>query len=318
MSFLRIVLALLVCVAPVSGAAPILANAVLARVNEAIITKKDLENRLAPDASFLQSQYAANPETFTQKLRELQEKYLDELVEEQLILHEFKTAGFVLPETYIEDMVQKDIQTYGDRLTFTKTLQAQGLTFESYKERVRKSAVLREMRRHNLPQDPLISPHKIEVYYVENRANFRVEDQIKLRMIVLPSRLGEQGLDTGRLAAEIISKLKAGVPFAELARIYSQSTQASEGGDWGWVERSVLREDLAEPAFSLKPGELSGVITAADGSYILLVEGVIPAHTKSLPEVRDEIETNLKAIEMKRLHDKWIERLKTKSLVRYY
>ena len=37
-----------------------------------------------------------------------------------------------------------------------------------------------------------------------------------------------------------------------MAGVYSQGAQRSQGGDWGWVERSVLRKELAETAFSLK------------------------------------------------------------------
>lgn len=318
MKFLRLFLLLIICFGLETRAEPVLSNGVIARVNESIITKKDLDNRIFPDIGFLQRQYATRPAEFNQKLRELGERHLEELIEEQLILHEFKTAGFVLPDSYIEDLVSKDIESYGDRLTLTRTLQAQGLTFESYRDRVRKKAVIREMRRHNVPQDPLISPHKIELNYVQNKDNFKVEDQVKLRMIVVPNQPDVRPNSSKKLADEIVSKIREGVPFAEMARIYSQSSQSSEGGDWGWVERPVLRADLAERAFALKPGELSDVISASDGSYIMLVEGVRPAHIKSLPEVREEIESTLKADESQRLHRKWIDRLKGKSLVRYY
>lgn len=318
MNALRLFLLLTVCLGLETRSEPVLSNGVIARVNESIITKKDLDNRIAPDIGFLQRQYAARPAEFSQKLRELGEKHLEGLIEEQLILHAFKTAGFVLPESYIEDLVSKDIQTYGDRLTLTRTLQAQGLTFESYRERVRKNAVIREMRRHNVPQDPLISPHKIELYYVRVRDQFQVEDQVKLRMIVIPNQSDSRAYSSTKLAEEIVSKIREGVPFAEMARTYSQSSQSSEGGDWGWVERSILRADLAERAFALKPGELSEVVSASDGAYIMLVEGVRAAHIKSLPEVREEIESTLKADETRRLNKKWIDRLKSKSLVRYY
>lgn len=318
MNLARLFLLVIIGVSPAALGEPLLSNGVIARVNEAIITKKDLNNRVAPDIDFLQRQYSSDVSVFNQKLQALGERHLKELVEEQLILHEFTTAGFVLPESYIEDLVSKDIKTYGDRLILTKTLQAQGLTFERYRERVRKNAVIREMRRQNVPQDPLISPHKIELHYLGNRDKFKVEDQVKMRMIVIPNRFDAQGVSSKTMAGEIVAKLKEGVPFAELARIYSQSSQSSEGGDWGWVERSVLRSDLAEQAFALKPGELSDVISASDGSYIMLVEGFRAAHIKSLTEVREEIETTLKDEERDRLHEKWIKKLEEKSLIRYY
>jgi hypothetical protein len=42
------------------------------------------------------------------------------------------------------------------------------------------------------------------------------------------------------------------------------------------------------------------------------------AHVRSIEEVRDEIEKELIIDERKRLKKKWIERLRSKSFVRYF
>jgi peptidyl-prolyl cis-trans isomerase SurA len=300
-----------------ASAQPVELNGVAARVNEAVITKKDVETRIAADLPFLAQQYRT-PQALNQKVTELRQTHLEALIEEQLILHEFKTAGYNLPESYIDDQVNKAIREVGGRATLTKTLQAQNRTYESFRKEIRDKTVLREMRRQNVPFDPVISPHKIETYYLEHRDQFKVEDQIKLRMIVVTNRPSAAGFSAKKLADEIIKKIEEGVPFAEMAKIYSQGSQSGEGGDWGWVERSVLRTDLAEKAFALKAGQRSSVIEAQDGCYIMLVEGVQPAHAKSLAEVREEIESTLKDEEVRRLRKKWIDQLKNKSFVRYF
>jgi peptidyl-prolyl cis-trans isomerase SurA len=305
--------------ARVDGAEPRLLNGVIARVNDVIITLKDVQNRMASDLQFLERQYAAQPQVFEEKISKLRADTVRDLVEEQLILTEFKTAGYKLPESFLEDRVNKDIERmFGDRVTLTKTLQAQGMTFESYRKRVHERTIIRMMEQQNVPQDPVVSPTKIEMYFVQNREKFKVGDQVKLRMIVVTNQPSGSFYSPEKLAAEIVSKLSEGASFAEMARIYSQGSQSSEGGDWGWLERTVLRADLAEKAFALKRGERSGVITAPDGFYIMLAEDTRPAHVKLLSEVRDEIESTLKADEKERLRKKWIERMKNKSFVSYF
>ncbi|MBI2948645.1 MAG: SurA N-terminal domain-containing protein [Verrucomicrobia bacterium] len=297
-----------------------LLNRVVARVNDAVITYRDVQNRVAQDIEFLQRQYRTQPDVLNQRIDALVRTNIEELVEEQLILHEFKTAGYNLPESYIDDEIDKDIRsTYTDRATLTKSLQAQGLTYEAYRTKLRERFILRAMWQHNVPRDPLVSPHKIELYWIQNRDKFRVEDEVKLRMIVLTNRPNDRLYSPKKLSREILSKIKEGAPFAEMARIYSQGSQSNEGGDWNWVQRSVLRQDLAQIAFTLKPGDLSDVIESPDGScYLMLVEGARRAHIKPLPEVRDEIEAALKAEETKRLRSKWIQRLRDKSFVVIY
>ncbi len=292
-------------------------NGIVARVNDTVITFKEVLTSIASELEFLERRYGDNPSAFEQKARELRSNAIRDLVERQLILHEFKTGGYNLPESFIEDQIAKDTRNYGNRLTLTKTLQAQGLTFENYRQRVRERVILSAMVDHFIPRDPVISPHKIEVYYKEHEDKYKLEDQVKLRMIVVTNRPNE-ATASKVMAQEIMAKLEEGADFADMARIYSQGSQSAEGGDWGWVERSVLRQDLADVAFSLKAGQRSGLVERPDGCYIMLVEESRLAHTRPLSEVRPEIETALKGEETKRLHDKWIERLKQKSFVQYF
>ena len=64
--------------------------------------------------------------------------------------------------------------------------------------------------------------------------------------------------------------------------------------------------------------ELSDIIHLDKSYYLMLVEEKKPAQFKPLNEVRDEIEHTLIGDERGRLQKKYIERLKTKSFVRYF
>ena len=194
----------------------------------------------------------------------------------------------------------------------------EGVTYETYRQRIRERIIIEAMFRQHVPPDPVISPFMIETYYKENQDKYKLGDQVKVRMIVITNRPAEAAYSSKKLANEILSKLKEGAPFEEMAKIYSQGSQSREGGDWGWVEKSVLREDLASKAFSMKAGEFSDVLEAQDGCYLIKVEEVRPAHIRPLSELREEIESTLKAEETKRLRKKWIERLKKKSFVAYF
>ena len=319
MKCLFVVMASLALIGPqVQGGTAFPLNGIIARVNDSVITYKEVFTYVASDLDFINRRYGDQPDVFAQKERELRTRAVEELVERQLILNEFKTGGYNLPDSYIEDQIAKDIRNYGNRLTLTKTLQAQGLTFENYRQKIRERVILAAMTEHFIPRDPVISPFKIEKYYKDHTDKFKLEDQVKLRMIVITNRPSDTSFSPKAMAQEILDKLNEGAPFAEMAKIYSQGSQSIEGGDWGWVEKSVLRADLAEVAFSLKPGQRSGVVEKSDGCYIMLVEDAKVAHIKPLSEVRAEIESALKSEEINRLHRKWIDKLKAKSFVQYF
>ena len=157
----------------------------------------------------------------------------------------------------------------------------------------------------------------METYYLAHQDDFKVEDEIKLRMIVL-NKTSADDTNTVKLAREIRAQIKAGAAFADMATVYSQDAQRSQGGDQGWIERSVPRKELADAAFALQPGQVSDVIETPDTCYLLLVEQKRPAHVKPLNEVRDEIEKNLRAQEQARLEKQWIDHLKAKTFILYF
>jgi parvulin-like peptidyl-prolyl isomerase len=121
-----------------------------------------------------------------------------------------------------------------------------------------------------------------------------------------------------RLAGEILAQIKEGATFQEMASVYSQDSQRSQGGDRGWVERSFLRKELADIAFALKPSQVSDVIEMPEACYLMLVEQARPAHVKPLNEVRDDVELTLRTQAQKQLEQQWIDQLKKKTFIRLF
>jgi peptidyl-prolyl cis-trans isomerase SurA len=288
-------------------------------VNDALVTHQDVLIFVGQTMELLERQYSDKPEVLMKRQKELWEDGTEQLVERQLILYDFKTTGYNLPESIIEDSIRDRIRRrYGDRMTLARTLRAEGMTLETFRKRTREEIIIEQMRYFHVSKDLIISPQKIIDYYDAHRTNYMVADTVKLRMIVLNKPGSADNGATHELAVEILAKIKEGAPFEEMARIHSEGSQRAAGGDWNWVERSVLRKELAEVAFVLKKGSTSEVIDLSDACFIMLVEDTKPAHLRPLPEVRDEIEKNLLASERERLQKQWMARLKAKSFVRYF
>src|SRR5204863_6058323 len=115
----------------------------------------------------------------------------------------------------------------------------------------------------------IISPQKIENYYTAHQAEFKVGDQVKLRMITLP-KPADAPEAARKIAEEIIRKIDAGAPFAEMASIYSSGPERTKGGDRGWVGRdSGMQQDLVKAMFSLKAGQHSSVVELPQSIHIL-------------------------------------------------
>ncbi len=313
-----LIVGLLAFAALSAGADPAVVDGIKGVVSSSVVTFSEVEDYSRPAADALRRQYGDQPDVFQQKLNDTLNDSLNQLVENALILRSFDTEGYKLPDAVVDELVQERVrERFGDRVTFMKTLQAQGLTVEQFRKQVRDQYIEAALRNQNVQKEIFISPYQIEKYYNANPNEFRVEDQIKLRMIVLAKSTPDD-TNTLKLAREIQAKLKDGAPFTEMASIYSQGSQQHQGGDWGWVQKSVLRKELADVAFSLPVGTVSDLVDTPDTCYLMLVEDKHASHVRPLTEVAADIEKTLRIKQQAKLQKDWIEGLKKKTFIRYF
>jgi parvulin-like peptidyl-prolyl isomerase len=286
-------------------------------VHDSIITYMEVEDASERIVKQLYIQYDNQPTVLREQLDNALKETREELQQRQLILHDFQTAGYNLPESIIDEQFENYIKEkyHGDRVAFIKTLQEEGVTLEKARRDYRDTFIVEQMRYKNISSAIMISPHKIETYYVDHKDEFKEEDKVKLRMIVLTKTPETDTAQTRKLAEEILGKLNDGASFTEMAGIYSQGKQPAQPD---WIEKSVLREELADAAFKLKPGEHSGIIEIPSAFYILRVEEKQEARVKPLPDVRDQIEKLLLAKERTRLQQAWIDKLRKKTYIRAF
>ncbi|MFM2082840.1 MAG: Peptidylprolyl isomerase [Verrucomicrobiota bacterium] len=314
---LTLVLTLLVAL--VAPARAELANGVKAIVGDTVITYQQVEAAAARSVELLRRQYALQPSVFQEKVQQTISDALEALVERQLILQEFKISGFQMPDTYIDAELRKQLhEKFGDRATLTKTLQAEHMTYDEYRQKVRDGIVIDAMMAKYIYGASIASPKKIEAYYQTHLDEFKAEEEVRLRMIVLDSAAAATAEARKKLAEEIIVKLKEGAAFSEMAAIYSGGSQRNQGGDWGWIQRKVLRPELADAAFKLTKGQTSAPVETADACYLLLVEDVHPARTLPLVEVRNDVERSVLNQDRAKAKKEWLDRLKKKIFVRYF
>jgi peptidyl-prolyl cis-trans isomerase SurA len=293
-----------------------LADGIKAIVNDRVITYEEVSDFTEPAVEVLRREYSDSPDLFEQKYNSTLADGLETLIENQLILNEFATKYNPIPDSAVDELVADRIRDqFGDRITCIRSLQAQGETFEKFRQRVRDQYIISSLRyKYQSGSTITISPYKIETYYNLHQDDYKVGDQVKLRMIVL-NKISEDDQATRKKADDILTQIHQGASFGQLASIYSQD-QEQQGSDW--METSVLRKELADATTTLKPGQTSGVIETADNCYILRLEDKRAAHVRPLSEVRDSIQQTLRAQQQKVVEQRWIDSLKKKAYVRYF
>jgi peptidyl-prolyl cis-trans isomerase SurA len=298
---------------------PRIIDGIAAIVNGDIITYSQVRGLSSPRERLLRTQY--HGEELEKQIQEARRLALKDLIDRQLIVQSFHKEKFELPEHFvdqrIDDIIREDFG--GDRNTFIKTLQAQNYSLTEFKKNEMDKIIVSAMRSKNVKRVTSVSPAKVMDYYKQHRSELTSKEQVKLRMIMIPTHAadGNQAAQKA-IAEEILGKLADGAPFDRMAQMYSEDATRDAGGDWGWIDRKTLAPELEKVAFNLPPGRVSHVIELGTNFYILKVEEKRGGDTPSFEKMRPEIEKKLMQEEEQKQQELWIAGLRQKAYIRTF
>ncbi|MBI3962882.1 MAG: peptidyl-prolyl cis-trans isomerase [Deinococcus sp.] len=134
-----------------------------------------------------------------------------------------------------------------------------------------------------------VSPEEIQQYYNSHLQDFTRELRARLRQITVP----ETPEDGNALAKSIHQQLSEGADFATLAQEHSTDDLAEQGGNRGWVARSVLSPIVATGVFQTPVGGISDVLCENGTCQIFQVLDIDGGTTKPLVDVENDIRSQL-------------------------
>lgn len=142
-------------------------------------------------------------------------------------------------------------------------------------------------------QTAVIPPGDLQRYYDDNLDQFSTPEQVRASHILLKTE-GKDEAAVQTLAEEVLEKARGGADFAALAEQYSEDEGSAEnGGDLGFFGRGAMVPEFEETAFSIAPNVVSDLVQTQYGFHIIKVTEKQEGVTRSLDEVRAQIEEQL-------------------------
>lgn len=284
-------------------------------VNDEIITDREIERQLAPIYEKYKMVYSGPK--LVEKLEEAKQKLAQQMIEDKLLYSEAKKQNIEIDEKEIDAKVQEVIRNMGSRETFDRALLEQQLTVKDLKERYRQQFMARRMIDRKVGGTIMVTPVEIEAYYNKNINEFKQPEKVKLKNILISIKKYPDPMKALSLARDISKRLREGCDFDGLAKLYSDGPGAAEGGLMGYVKQGDLLPEIEKAVFSLKPGEVTGIVQSSLGYHIFKVEDKEEAKMLSLSEVRREVEMAVYKEKVDAKIKGWLEGLKKSAYIAF-
>jgi peptidyl-prolyl cis-trans isomerase C len=226
---------------------------------------------------------------------------VSKLVDHYLILEYGRQNGITVSEKELEIAVEDIKKDYPEEAVFQQMLLQRYLDYEKWKEGLKQQLLVHKIMSKASENITPVTFLEIKTYFDTHRNQFMRPQMVKFSQIV--TRTKDE-------AEDIRKRLKKGENLDDLAKKYSSTPEAENGGEVGWVSKGELHESIEKAIFSLPIGRISRVTKTPYGYHIFKVQSKRPKGFKSLSEAMNEIESELFRQKQEAFHERWLIQLK--------
>ena len=194
----------------------------------------------------------------------LKEQTIEKLIIDELQLQMAERAGIRISDTELNNTITRIASSNGMTLEqFISYLSTEGESYDVLRENVKKEMTIQRIQRGRVGSMINITDKEFDAFLATDESLKELEPELQVRQILV------KNLDK---AEEVITKIENGSDFSELAKEFSISSNASNGGIMNWRKISDMPTLYAEALGDLDVGQNSSPLESGAGFHILKVE----------------------------------------------
>lgn len=242
------------------------ADRIIAVVNDEVITLNELKARITAVERQLRQQGTQMPP------RDVLEKHiLERLIVDRVQIQFARETGLRIDDAQLDQTLARIAE--GNRMDlaqFRASLEQDGIPWAKFREDIRNEIIVSRIREREVDSKIVVSEGEIDNFLESAGAAGSEEYNLGHILLRVPEQAKpEQLVRLKSRAEDIISQLRGGADFAQLAASYSDAPDGLSGGMMGWRPLERLPSLFAEVVPKLKPGEVSDAVRSPAGYHIL-------------------------------------------------
>lgn len=237
-----------------------------------VITQNEFQKKI----NFVIAQYKINNQPLPNDIEAFRKQILDHMISARLQINYANRQGLEIQEWMIDKTMENLAQRSGFSLSeYRQDLINKKLDYNTYRNVIKEELITREVQRRIVAEKIRISNKEIEEFIKHKSHVFKENNQYKISNILIS--LPESPSINEKIKAKkkidmIKEKFKKGENFSSLAKNYSDSGNAMNGGDLGWRKLSEVPKIFVNEVENLQKGNISKTIETVNGYYICYLE----------------------------------------------
>lgn len=272
-----------------SASASILLDRVVAVVDRDVITWSELYKTMEFELSGKLA--GLSPEEKKEQLKRYEKDFLDMLIDTKIQLNEARRLNIGVSEEDINSAINRIRQKYGlSEKEFLEALRNEGFTLQEYKKKVTEQITLSKLVNIEIRSKIIVTEGEIEEYIKTNGDNLDLSEGYRIRHIFFPAKTDEEKADAREKATEVMKLLDSGESFESVVKKFSEGSDASKGGDLGFIKKKDLAREFLQIIEGMDVGEYSKPFWSGKGFHVIMLEG------KRLPDSEAALKKKVREI----------------------
>jgi parvulin-like peptidyl-prolyl isomerase len=278
-------------------------DGIVAIVNSDLIMLSEVQRELALERERIQKD--SHGDALAHRLKTAEYATLTSMIERKLQLQEAKTRGITVTDQEIQQMIRQ--------------MKQQGETIDESNpadmKRVREQLTLLKLVDRDVRSAVMVADSDMKRYFQEHHDRFALSEEYTLSQILIKPRSPEDTADAREKVREVMTRLKQGESFEDMALRFSDGPNASHGGNLGLVRQGELLPEIERTVATLVPGGISDVIETSEGFHIMRLEDKTPKQFRPYAQVSNEIQGLVFQQKSEDAFQTWLTNLKNKAYI---
>ncbi len=232
----------------------------------------------------------------------------EDLIMQKLIRQEASKQSVTVSQEEVDEVLipfkeSKESEEVGGYQKFLDSMQSSEKDIRNQIE----ISILYDKLLEKVITDVSVTDEEVQTYYTENEAMFKDPGGIQIYHILV---------DSEELARDILTRLKQGEDFAQLAAQYSTDPGSkTDGGDVGLVNESTsFVPEFKQAALALKPGQLHpDPVKSEYGYHIIKAGDKVAASQLSLKDVKQDLLRQMEMDAKNKAFEEYMQNLKNSA-----